>query len=113
MTPDGLETIKISKRQIKSLPIKLIGQHEDSKNEHFNFSVMPHIIISPHIKGVMNFSTTVLPEPNTDQTTHSLILGCVSNISPLMTECVGPKTIKNVISFPSTMCVRWHMNISI
>ena len=45
MTPDGVETIKISKRHITSLLIKLFGQHEDNKNEHLNFSVMPHIIL--------------------------------------------------------------------
>ena len=32
MTPDGVETIKIFKRHITSLPIKLIGQHEDSNH---------------------------------------------------------------------------------
>ena len=53
----------------------------------------------------MTFSTTVFPESNRDLITHSLILGCVSNISLLMTECVAPKTIRNVISFPSTVSV--------
>ena len=67
--------------------------------------ILYYIIISPHIKGVMKFSTTVFPESNRDLTTHSLILGCVSNISLLMTECVAPKTIRNVISFPSTVSV--------
>ena len=47
----------------------------------------------------------MLPESNRDLTTYSLILGCVSNISLMMTECVAPKPIRNVISFPSTVSV--------
>ena len=63
------------------------------------------MMLSLHFKGVVNFSTMVLLEAPTDLNTHLIILGCVSNISLLMTECVAPETRRNVFYFPSTVSV--------